>query len=176
MKLILSVILTFLSLSIMGNNKTSKFDYSSQWREIDKLMDKPLLKDAQKKVDEIRATAKKENDELNILKCEIYDFAIDFGCEYDITAEGYSAADNYNYHSAAASLPVIRVKQRRRISNREEGEDIIISHYKKASDLKDVFKSPVEKACCELFMAKMVKEFIELMGRHPGTVSTVNYS
>ena len=172
MKLILSVILTFLSLSIMGNNKTSKFDYSSKWSEIDRLMDKPLLKDAQRKVDEIRVTAKKENDELNILKCEIYDFAIDFGCEYDITAEGYSAADNYNYHSAAASLPIIRVKQRR-ITNREEGEDIIINHYKKASDLKDGFKSPVEKACCELFMAKMVKEFIDLMGRHPGTVSTV---
>lgn len=172
MKLILSLILTFLSLSIMGNNKASKFDYSSKWSEIDKLMDKPLLKDAQKKVDEIRATAKKENDELNLLKCEIYDFAIDFGCEYDITAEGYSAADNYNYHSAAAVLPTIRVKQRH-IANREEGEDIIINHYKKASDLKDVFKSPVEKACCELFMAKMVKEFIKLMGRHPGTVSTV---
>jgi len=170
MKLILSVILTFLSLSIMGNNKTSKFDYSSQWREIDKLMDKPLLKDAQKKVDEIRATAKKENDELNILKCEIYDFAIDFGCEYDITAGLNATADNYNY--ASASLPIIRVKQRR-ITNREEGEDIIISHYKKASELKDAFKSPVEKACCELFMAKMVKEFIDVMGRYPGTISTV---
>ena len=124
MKLILSVILTFLSLSIMGNNKTSKFDYSSKWSEIDRLMDNPLLKDAQKKVDEIRATAKKEKDELNQLRCAIYDYAIDLGCEYNITAD---------------------IRNTPRNANREEGEDIIIKHYKKASELKDAFKSPVEK-------------------------------
>lgn len=173
MKLILSVILTFLSLSIMGNNKTSKFDYSSQWREIDKLMDKPLLKDAQKKVDEIRATAKKENDELNLLKCEIYDFAIDYGCEYDISAGEKSTINDEVSDYNSNVLPIHRLRTKPRITNREEGEDIIINHYQKASELKDAFKSPVEKACCELFMAKMVKDFIDVMGRYPGAVSTV---
>lgn len=173
MKLILSLILTFLSLSIMGNNKASKFDYSSKWSEIDKLMDKPLLKDAQKKVDDIRATAKKENDELNILKCEIYDFAIDFGCEYDITAGDKSTINDEVSDYNSNALPIHRLRTKPRITNREEGEDIIISHYKKVSELKDAFKSPVEKACCELFMAKMVKNFIDVMGRHPGVVSTV---
>ncbi len=152
MKLILSVILTFLSLSIMGNNKTSKFDYSSKWSEIDRLMDNPLLKDAQKKVDEIRATAKKEKDELNQLRCAIYDYAIDLGCEYNITAD---------------------IRNTPRNANREEGEDIIINHYKKASELKDAFKSPVEKACCELFMAKMMMNFIDVMERYPGAVPSV---
>lgn len=173
MKLILSVILTFLSLSIMGNNKASKFDYSSKWSEIDKLMDKPLLKDAQKKVDEIRATAKKENDELNLLKCEIYDFAIDLGCEYDISAGEKSTINDEVSDYNSNVLPIHRLRTKPRITNREEGEDIIIDHYKKASELKDAFKSPVEKACCELFMAKMVKDFIDVMERYPGAVSTV---
>lgn len=172
-KLILTLILTFLSLSIMGNNKTSKFDYTSKWSEIDKLMDKPLLKDAQKKVDEIRVTAKKEKDELNLLKCEIYDFAIDLGCEYDISAGEKSTINDDVSDLYSNVLPIHRSRTKPHITNREEGEDIIINHYKKASELKDAFKSPVEKACCELFMAKMVKDFIDVMGRYPGAVSTV---
>ncbi len=172
-KLILTLILTFLSLSIMGNNKTSKFDYTSKWSEIDKLMDKPLLKDAQKKVDEIRVTAKKEKDELNLLKCEIYDFAIDLGCEYDISAGEKSTINDDVSDLNSNVLPIHRSRTKPHITNREEGEDIIISHYKKVSELKSSFKSPVEKACCELFMAKMVKDFINVMGRHPGAVSTV---
>lgn len=172
-KLILTLILTFLSLSIMGNNKTSKFDYTSKWSEIDKLMDKPLLKDAQKKVDEIRVTAKKEKDELNLLKCEIYDFAIDLGCEYDISAGEKSTINDDVSDLNSNVLPIHRSRTKPHITNREEGEDIIISHYKKVSELKSSFKSPVEKACCELFMAKMVKDFINVMGRHQGAVSTV---
>lgn len=150
MKLILSVILTFLSLSIMGNNKTSKFDYSSKWSEIDRLMDNPLLKDAQKKVDEIRVTAKKENDELNQLRCAIYDYAIDLGCEYNITAD---------------------ISNTPRNANREEGEDIIINHYKKASELLQSFKSPGEKAYTELFMVKMVMNLIDVTDKGPGAIS-----
>lgn len=148
LKLILSFIITFLSSSVMGNNT----DYISKWHEVDKLMDKPLLKDAQKKVDEIRSAAKKEKDELNILKCEIYDYAIDFGCEYNITSENKFKPGN---------------------ANREEGEDIIINHYKKASELRDAFKSTVEKSCCELFMAKILMNFIDVMNRYPGSVPSV---
>ncbi len=131
----------------MGNT-----DYSSKWNEVDNLMDKPLLKDAEKKVDAIRKIATKEKNELNILKCEIYDYAIDLGCEYNITSESKIKPNN---------------------SNREEGEDIIIKHYKKVSELRDAFQSPVEKSCCELFMAKMLMNFIEVMNRYPSAVPNV---
>lgn len=154
MKLILSLLLTFLSLSVMGKNTASTSDYTSKWNEVDNLMDKPLLKDAQKKVDEIRAIAKKENDELNQLRCAIYDYAIDFGCEYNITADNRYSARN---------------------ANREEGEDIIIKHYKKASELLQSFKSPGEKAYAELFMVKMVMNLIDVTDKGPDAISaTVN--
>ncbi|MCQ2188977.1 MAG: MG2 domain-containing protein [Paludibacteraceae bacterium] len=132
----------------MGNNT----DYASKWNEVNNLMDKPLLQDAQKKVDEIRVAAKKEKDDLNILKCEIYDYAIEFGCEYNITSESKIKPGN---------------------ANREEGEDIIIKHYDNAEKLLNSFNSPVEKACCELFMAKMLMNFIDVMKRYPGSVPSV---
>ncbi len=137
----------------MGYSAEPSFDYTSKWNVVDNLIDKPLLKYAQKKVDEIRVVAQKENNELNTLRCEIYDFAIDLGCEYNITAEEKRLKPNN--------------------AKREEAEDIIINHYKKASDLQKALKSPVEKACCELFMATMVKDFIDVMDRRPGSVPSI---
>lgn len=147
-KLIITFFLTVISSSLMGNNT----DNASKWNEVNNLMDKPLLQDAQKKVDEIRVAAKKEKDDLNILKCEIYDYAIEFGCEYNITSESKIKPGN---------------------ANREEGEDIIIKHYNNAEKLLNSFNSPVDKACCELFMAKMLMNFIEVMERYPGSVPSV---
>ncbi len=147
-KLIITFLFSIISTSIMGNNT----DYNAKWSKVDSLMNKPLLKDAQKKVDEIRTIAQKDHDDLNTLKCDIYDYAIDLGCEYNITSKNTFKPNN---------------------SVREEAEDIIIKHYKKVSAFHDAVESPVEKACSELFMAKMVNYFIQVMKRHPGTVSAV---
>lgn len=136
----------------MMSSTTKPMEFDGKWNEVDSLMNKPLLKDAKKRVDEIRVKAGKDNDELNTLKCEIYEYAIDLGCEYKITSDNNFQPQN---------------------NNREEGEDIIISHYKKASELLESFKSPAVKACCELYMAKMLQNFIEVMDREPGSVPSV---
>ncbi|MEE1176252.1 MAG: hypothetical protein U0K71_04545 [Paludibacteraceae bacterium] len=89
-------------------------NYDDEFAKIDELMQKSMLRDADTIIKRVEKESAKENNTREMLRSEIYSFAIDMGC---IRSPKLGLGLLYSY------------------DNKEDGLDIINTHYNKTKKL-----------------------------------------
>lgn len=116
-------------------------NYDEEIAKIDELMQKSMLRDADTIIKRVEKESIKENNTREMLRSEIYSFAIDMGC---INSPGLGLGLLYSY------------------DNKEDGLDIINSHYIKTQKLLNKINDNVERCVCRYFLLMLVNEYNKL--------------
>ncbi|MBR5210558.1 MAG: hypothetical protein IKV67_11990, partial [Paludibacteraceae bacterium] len=116
-------------------------NYDEEFAKIDELMQKSMLRDADTIIKRVEKESIKENNTREMLRSEIYSFAIDMGC---INSPGLGLGLLYSY------------------DNKEDGLDIINSHYIKTQKLLNKINDNVERCVCRYFLLMLANEYNKL--------------
>jgi hypothetical protein len=113
-------------------------NYDEEIAKIDELMQKSMLRDADTIIKRVEKESIKENNTREMLRSEIYSFAIDMGC---IRSPRFGLGLLYTY------------------DNKEDGLDIINSHYTKTKKLLSKLNDNVEKCVCRYFLMMLANKY-----------------
>ena len=113
-------------------------NYDDEFAKIDELMQKSMLRDADTIIKRVEKESAKENNTREMLRSEIYSFAIDMGC---IRSPKLGLGLLYSY------------------DNKEDGLDIINTHYNKTKKLLDKINDNVERCVCRYFLLMLANEY-----------------
>lgn len=113
-------------------------NYDDEFAKIDELMQKSMLRDADTIIKRVEKESAKENNTREMLRSEIYSFAIDMGC---IRSPKLGLGLLYSY------------------DNKENGLDIINTHYNKTKKLLDKINDNVERCVCRYFLLMLANEY-----------------
>lgn len=116
-------------------------NYDEEFAKIDELMQKSMLRDADTIIKRVEKESIKDNNTREMLRSEIYSFAIDMGC---IRSPRLGLGLLYSY------------------DNKEDGLDIINSHYIKTQKLLDKINDNVERCVCRYFLLMLINEYKKL--------------
>lgn len=114
-------------------------NYNEEWKRVDSLMDQVALRDAAGLVKDLYEVANKDNNHRQMLRAEIYSFAIDMGCE--------------------ASLYDLNHVEVPHNTNIEEGNEILDNHYLKALSLLNKFDDKIERAFVQYYILTLFSEY-----------------
>lgn len=129
-------------------------NYDDEFAKIDELMQKSMLRDADTIIKRVEKESAKENNTREMLRSEIYSFAIDMGC---IRSPRFGLGLLYSY------------------DNKEDGLDIINSHYTKTKKLLSKLNDNVEKCVCRYFLIMLAKEYNNINKTNRSTEIHENY-
>ncbi len=129
-------------------------NYDDEFAKIDDLMQKSMLRDADTILKRVEKESVRENNTREMLRSEIYSFAIDMGCVY---SPRFGMGLIYTY------------------DNKEDGLEIINFHYTKTKKLLSKLNDNVEKCVSRYFLIMLANKYNNINETNPSSEIHENY-